>query len=650
MSKDKSKYQGRKINKIQPEKIEEKKKQKPTYLMAKSHKWLPLVYAFLFALFAYYMLAIKNADYLFAVQERSLFLFDKSYFDTIMVKPGALMTYLGCFFTQFFYHPELGSCMLVAIWLVTYFLTIKAFKLNGFWSCLALLPIGALLCSETILGYWIYYNKELGYWFSQSIGLLINMFAIWFCHIIRNKDKRKELIYIAIWAVIGYLATGWLGLLATIIMGISNITKNPKTRILPILIAIVFIITTPIISYQFYTQMRIEDAWIIGLPIFQIDAYISEIPIIPFIIMGIVLILLSVINFDLDQTQIKKNSLTAWGLICLQFICLATIIAGDLKANVGDYNYHAELRIYRAVEEDRWQDALDEIAACPKAPTREIVMFKNLALTYQGKLGDYLFKYNNLSTDPVVYDSMRIHMVQTCAPLVYLHYARMNFATRWSIENAVEYGFCPNIYKILTTAALVSGEYDLAKKYINILKKTLYYKEWAEQHEPMLKNHKLIVESAETANMVEYYDHFSNRMDSDEGLLEMYLMNYFSHTMNKDSKLLQETTLAYSLINKDIQLFWPRFFLYAHLHEGETMPIHYQEAAYLYGNLEHSVDISKMPFDQDKIIQRYAAFNQLSNSLLQQGKTSEQIGEEMKLSFGDTFWWFYFFCRGVESY
>ena len=75
--------------------------------------WLPILYGVLFSAFAFYMLAVKNADYLYAIQERSLFLFDSSFFDMTMVKPGALMTYLGCFFTQFFYHPWLGTTMLI---------------------------------------------------------------------------------------------------------------------------------------------------------------------------------------------------------------------------------------------------------------------------------------------------------------------------------------------------------------------------------------------------------------------------------------------------------------------------------------------------------------------------------------------------------
>lgn len=645
--KGKKNYRDTKSVKANSAKQAERKEPSYKWVAAVGH-WLPVAYAVLFAVFAFYMLSIKNADYLYAVQERSLFLFDSSFYDMVMVKPGALMTYLGCFFTQFFYHPALGSLMLIGIWLIIYFFTIKAFRLDGWWSCLALIPIGALLCSEVILGYWLYYNKVWGYWFAPSIGLLINMLAIWMAGTIRRKSKWAEAAFIAIWCIVGYILTGWLGLLATLVMSLQGITSAPKSRILPLCVSIVCIIAVPIIAYQFYDQMRINDAWIVGLPLFQQDAYTSTRPLIPFIAIAVALPAFGVIWFHPVLAKPKKGRV--WAMCGLQVACIALITGCVCKSNFNDYNYHAELRIYRAAEEGRWNDILTEAVSNPTGPTREIILFQNIALTYLGELGDHMFKYNNMSIPPVVYDSLNVHMVQTNAPLVYILYARTNFATRWSIENAVEYGYSPTIYKTLTIAAILSKEYDLAEKYLKTLKKTLYYGEWADKYLPVIKDHSLRDKMPELANMREYYDHYSSRLDSDEGLVEMYLLNYFSNTMNKDSKLLQETTLVYAMLSKDIQLFWPRFFLYAYLHKGEQMPIHYQEAAYLYGHLEHEVDISTMPFDQQRIVQRYASFNQLTSSLAQQGKSSEQIGEVAKASFGDTFWWFYFFCRGLSSY
>jgi hypothetical protein len=106
-------------------------------------------------------------------------------------------------------------------------------------------------------------------------------------------------------------------------------------------------------------------------------------------------------------------------------------------------------------------------------------------------------------------------------------------------------------------------------------------------------------------------------------------------------------------------LFWPRFFKYADLHEKEMMPIHYQEAAYLFGHLENQVDISKMPFDKDKIVNRYASFTRMTSQLMQmygpqyQGNEAgltKRVGDECFAEFGDTYWWFYYFSRNVYTY
>lgn len=628
---------------------------KESFVTINSGPWWAIIYGVLFAAFAFYMLAVRNADYLYAAQEHSLFLFDKSFYDMIMVKPGALMTYLGCFCTQFFHIPPLGTAILIAIWLITYFLTIKAFNLKGMYSVLALLPIGALLCSETILGYWLYYNKVAGYWFAPSLGLMLNMLMIWLYRNLKikkfkNASKWVDYIFIILWCIVGYWATGWMGLLATLIMALTNVTQSPKSRIIPLLIAVACIIVIPIIAFRFYTQMRFCDAWMVGFPVFETETVDATRPWYPFMALTVILLLLGMLSLTKEKKTVPLKSTQAFMLIGLQVVCLAGIVLCELGADFDNYNYHAEFRVYRAIDENRWQDALEEVAAVPGKPTREIILLRDIALNRTGKVGDYMFKYENVSTDPYVYDSLDVHMAQTNSPLVYLNYARLNFATRWAIENSVEHGFSIDSYKILTRCALVAGEYNLARKYINNLKKTLFYKEWAERYEPMIDNPKLIAASPELSFLSEYYNHFRNMLDSDEGLVEMYLLNYFSNTMNKDSKQLQETTLYFTLQSKDIERFWPRFFLYAHLHPGEPMPIHYQEAAYLYGHLEHQVDISHLPFDQEKIVNRYASFQQTSNGLVQQGKSAEEVGEYMKPMYGDTFWWFYFFCRGLSSY
>lgn len=262
-----------------------------------------------------------------------------------------------------------------------------------------------------------------------------------------------------------------------------------------------------------------------------------------------------------------------------------------------------------------------------------------------------MFKYNNMGAQPQNgFDTLKIHMVQTAAPLIYYYHGKTNFASRWCIENSVEFGYNFSNLKILARCALVGGEMELAKKYLDILSTSLFYRDWAMRLMPITKDPKLIKNYQEFDTVRELRDHMGSVLDGDNGLCEMYLLNYFSNTMRKDSKLLQELTLNYAMVQKDIQLFWPRFLVYAQLHPNEEMPVHYQEAAYLYGQLEpQSMNTSRMPFDE-KVVERYQGFQQLSQSLLQTGMKAEEVGEAMKSSYGDTFYWFYFFSRNVHSY
>lgn len=56
-----------------------------------------------------------------------------------------------------------------------------------------------------------------------------------------------------------------------------------------------------------------------------------------------------------------------------------------------------------------------------------------------------------------------------------------------------------------------------------------------------------------------------------------------------------------------------------------------------------------MQFDQ-KIIDRYNQFDQISQSLLKNGFSKESIARQTEAEFGDTFWWTYYFNNGGVCY
>ena len=595
-----------------------------------------------------YHLIVRNSDMLYMAQSRDFFTPDKTFLDVCMHYPGGFISWVSTFLTQFFYHPKWGASIMIGIWIFSMWMSKLVFRVKSAWMAVLAIPAVCLLVSTIDIGYWLYYLKQVGYWFYGTVGYLISILLVLFHATFKKKSDR---IIASILIACTYPFMGWYTLLALVYVAVLSIARQKSEdsmvgKILLPAIPLILVGIVPPLCYNLYSTVRIEDVWTIGFPIFENNDMTSFIPSIPFVVLAIVPIL-----FPFLPKKVEGSTGMAWAVSLVTIVVLALSWYWTEEKDFQNYNYHAEMRMYRAAEEQDWDKVLDEMGNIPGDASREMVLLKNIALMNKGEMGTKMFKYNNMGEPPTNgFDTLHVHMVQTAAPLVYYYHGKTNFSLRWAIENSVEFGYNYDNLKILTRCALVNGEMEMAKRYLTILQTTYFYREWAEHLLPITEHPELIKKYPEFDSVRELRDHMGSVLDGDNGLCEMYLLTYFSQTMNKDSKLLQELTLNYALIQKDIQLFWPRFFLYAQLHIGEPMPTHYQEAAILYGNLEpESADISNMPF-QDEVKKSYAGFHEMSQSLLRAGLDSDEVGEAMKSTYGNTFYWFYFFCRDVHSY
>ena len=595
-----------------------------------------------------YHLIVRNSDMLFMAQSEDFFTSNSSFLSECMHHPGGFISWVASFLTQFFYHPALGSSIMIALWLVSILISKWAFKVKAAWMALFAIPSICLLVSTIDTGYWLYYIKQTGYWFYGTVGYFLSVLLVFVYSFFK---KKSDCILVTILMSLTYPFLGWYTLLAFLYVSMLSITRMKATdstisKILLPLTPLALIGLVPFMCYNLYANTRFEDMWTVGIAFFENNDMTSFTPTIPFIVLYAVPLI-----FPFLPKKVENNKRMAWTVYIVTIAVLVLSWFWTEKSDFQNYNYHAEMRMYRAAEEQDWDKVLDEMGNIPGDASREMVLLKNIALLNRGEMGTRMFKYNNMGEPPTNgFDTLRVHMVQTAAPLIYYYHGKTNFALRWGIENSVEFGYSYDRLKILARCPLVHGEMEMAKRYLDILRTSIYYRDWAERLLPIVEKPELIKKYPEFDSVRELRDHMGTVLDGDNGLCEMYLLTYFSQTMNKDSKLLQELTLNYALIQKDIQLFWPRFFLYAQLHQGEPMPTHYQEAAILYGNLEpESADIQGMPFS-DEVKKSYQGFQQMSQSLLQSGLNSDQVAEATKSTYGNTFYWFYFFCRDVHSY
>lgn len=660
----------------------------------KTYPWVCFLF---FAVVAYIYLAVFNEEYLFGCQEHSIWQNNEEFFADRMRVVGGFSQWLGCYLTQYFYHPWAGTLILIALWAGIYWLTLKVFRISNRWSAVALAPVVLLLCSEINLGYWMYYIKLPGYWFTYTVAILIMLLGMYICNLYKGYVRA---LLIGLYVVGLYPLIGFWSLCGAGYMALQQLTgaddeqqHNWKdiSRYLAVIVAVAAIIFVPKFYYQHYTAERVEDVYTVMLPIFQNDKYIEAAKHMLFIFIAVIP-LVYILPMNLTIISGNKASKTRDAGKSPLFAVFTTIIllVGYYLIisynHFDDKNFQTELKMYRHLSDCDWEGALEASRESQGPHTRQMIMGQNIALFHLGNIGNTMFKYDNRTIQPTVWtykksaekkkfddekykdkdpkeiignlerDSIHVNLCNTCGPLYYFYYGKTNFATRWCIENGVEYGFRVDDYKNLIRCAMMAGEDNVAAKYIDILRCTTFHKDWAEKRLAMLHDRKVYEATKEYKCVKPMYDAFKNALDGDQGLVEVYLINYFCH-MNLSDPKFQEACLAFSLIQKDISLFWPRFFKYAELHEKEAMPIHYQEAAYLFGDLEKKVDTSNMPFDKNLIVNRYASFKNVTDRLLRQysgmykgDALNRKVGEDCFAQFGDTYWWFYYFSRGVHTY
>ena len=563
-------------------------------------------------------LLLFESDQLWKVQEKNLFLCSMLYLKEQLVVPGGLLTWLGTWFTQFLYYPWLGVLMLCAWWWVLMALTKRAFRISDRWAIVLLIPVAILLLTNMDQGYWLYLLKLRGHFFVSTIGTTAVAALLWGFRCVTDKHYLRA-AYIFVACAIGYPLFGIYGLAAALIMGIWSwrLAGSKTEAIVCSVVAILSVVAVPLFCYRYvYYQTNLSNILWAELPLYYIteshDTYY-----IPYYLLALFFVILAVTyrmedgrgkmddgRWKMDDGRKKmgdgrgKMADGRWKkfLYLASQGAIAVLLVGCVYAFwMKDENFHHELTMQHRIADLDWEGVLEEAATQEDEPTRAIVMMRNLALTRLGRQGNEMFRYKNGSK---AYDApfgMRLMMV--CGPMIYYQYGLLNYCNRLSMEMGVEFGFRTEDYQLLVNCALLEDDRPLARKYINILKQTIFYSDWAEQAEALLGHPKLIAKDAER-EPITHMLHYENMLGGDMGYTERFLMQQLISSTYTGDPIFQEQTLLATLWSKNNKQFWYHFYDYVRLHPKGPMPRYYQEAAYLYSKLEGRKELEKIPFDE----------------------------------------------------
>lgn len=516
--------------------------------------------------YSYYKL-LSHSDYLYELQEHSLWSRSHTVMSEVMGNDNDWLTYISCYLTQYFYYPWLGATIMIFMWIVSFIFMTKADILK--------------------------IKTEEGLSFP------------------RNK---KQYLYVAY-------------MIFAFVLLESNIN----------------------IYYDIYDG---ESAGKIFVPTI-IFTSLS-------ICFSIVWIILRKIKNDKLQKSLRYAKI----LVLIVLLISINLSSNTSGSSLSHPTFNKEMKMYRAVEECRWDDVLKE---APKInedkeesehATTLMDMFKNLALLHTNQLMEKAFDYENRGGIPKFNPSKTPTMARQAGPLLYYYFGQINYAYRWAIENSVKQHPTVDNIKMLIRCAIFNQEFEVAMKYINILKTTTFHRDWALEREAMVMDNLKFVESAE-------YNYISpliekeqeNELDTDENNIYYYILDHFAN--KRTSKAPQEElAIVSSLLLQQEETFMIHFYDFCQNHPQAEVPRVMQEAAYLFGPTELSpIDVSQFPFDMN-IKTSFSEFNARYNdyTVTYKKKNYDQkfleytIGQDMKPLFGNTYWWYYYFCTNVAQY
>jgi len=283
------------------------------------------------------------------------------------------------------------------------------------------------------------------------------------------------------------------------------------------------------------------------------------------------------------------------------------------------------------------------VVAQAENPTRLMILYKYLSLFKMGRAGDEMYNLPDNDQRPNFCGS--IPMVQQGGPTIYLHYGIQNFCFRWCVEDGVEFNWRVKHLRYMVRCALLSHEWQAAQKYIDLLRHTCHHGGWAERYAALVGHPERVAEDPELGPITHVMG-THDTLASDQSMLENFLLAQLA-SLETNDPVGADLALMAAVQLKSIPAFWRAFFQYAALHQGKAMPRHYQEAALMYGNLEHTVDISRMPFDKS-VTDNYQAFMAFAQQC--QGMTNQQMQLAFKPRFGNTFFYNYFLLRDLKTY
>lgn len=449
----------------------------------------------LFGGFAF-LLLMKYAYVWKWVEGLSLFTPDAVFFQPFVKIPGGMLAYAGSFLTQFLYYPAAGCLLFGALLYAVQRLTAHAFRISDrFYPC-SFIPSLWLLTAVVNVGYTWATLKAPGHFFVPALGCCFFLSALNGYRRVGNPYAQMTMTFLLLAA---YPFFGFYALFGAGLCWVHEVVEGSgKMRFLLLPIGVAAIWLVPKLYYYGVdgTEQEISRLYIAGLPPFFIRR--AELMLwMPFLLLFGCYALFAL----LPEVFSKQDGKFAVWERRGAFIALGAALLFTVSQAYENENFKAGVCSNLAIEAGQWDKAVEAVAQAGKNPTRDVAVNRQLACLYAGKPQSRA----ELPPLPAAYKDARpgiLTFMQLSGLQMNYYGGQTNICYRWAVELSVEFGWQVSRLKLLVKCALLNGERELAQKYNDRLKQTLFHKAWAAKYQQYIDSPQRMKQDREFARIL----------------------------------------------------------------------------------------------------------------------------------------------------
>lgn len=552
------------------------------------------------------------------IEQYQLFLFDNGYVFSTLKKVGGLSLLLYEFLAQFFIYPYAGALITSTLLTVTGFLihiVLRRIDKDSIFVYLwSLLPVFSLLFIQLDFNYFM--QGTIAY-----LMALLLLYAYW-----KLGNIRWRLGY----AVLAAFFLFWWGGSVAVLFVISIFVKElcsglSRSYLFLIPCAEVLLLACLSVRYAFIGEYRFA-----VLP----DMYYQK-----SLIPSGLLLYSSWILFPLGMiaTYFLRSKKTGSGKKRYAGIVVQVILAGfAFFYGVKMYGDQRSIR-FKEMEYYCRNKQFDKIIEMNKGDVSNYLYlcFLNLSLAEKGELADRMFTFDQKGPQSLFIPMSNSHMSSMLLCDIYYTIGHTGAAMNMAFEaNIGSPGHrTGRMLQRLIETNLIYGEYAVAEKYIALLEKSFYYRDWAGGMRRYLYDDEEVGRNPafeKRRKSLPKEDFLFSAQLQDKELISLSVSNPENRT-----------PIAYAgamyLLMKNLDLFKELVDKYRGTEVLPVLPLSFQEAVIIL-NENDSGSWREKGVSQPVITR----FEQYKKFILE-NKNKPRLADFVKKSYGDTYWYYFMF-------